>query len=75
MYFALIFAMVRLCIISSEGRMSQIYLLGTFLIVLPKLFPEYKQKIRSYIIIVAGGCFGTYDGYIRHSMLFFITHT
>ncbi len=53
MYFALIFAMIRLCIISSEGRMSQIYLLGTFLIVLPKLFPEYKLKIRRYIIIVA----------------------
>ena len=58
MYFALIFAMVRLCIISSEGRMSQIYLLGTFLIVLPKLFPEYKQKIRSYIIIVAVAVLG-----------------
>jgi len=53
MYLALLCAAIRLCLISSEGRMTQIYLLGTFLMLLPQLFPDYKSKIIRYIIIMA----------------------
>lgn len=52
-YYALICALLRLCFISSEGRMSQVYLFGAFILLLPRLFPEYKGKIKRYLIIVA----------------------
>lgn len=52
-YYALICALLRLCLLSSEGRMSQIYIFGVFLLLLPRLFPEYKGKIKKYLIIVA----------------------
>ena len=53
LYYALLCAIIRLCLISSEGRMSQVYLLGAFLLLLPLLFPEYKKRIRTSIMIIA----------------------
>lgn len=57
-YYALLCAVVRICLISSEGRMSQIYLLGTFLLLLPILFPEYKKRIRTVVLIIAFAVIG-----------------
>lgn len=53
LYLALVGILFRLCLISSEGRMSQIYLTGTFLLLLPQLFPKYKKKIIRGILIVS----------------------
>ncbi len=52
-YYALVCAGIRLCLISSEGRMSQVYLLGAFLLLLPQLFPEYKSQIIRYIALIS----------------------
>lgn len=75
-YCALLCALIRICLISSEGRMSQVYLLGTFLFLLPILFPEYKKRIRTAILIIAVAVIGfmtvykvfaafLYDSYIE----------
>lgn len=38
-------AALRLCLISSESRLAQVYILGAFLLILPQLFPQHKTQI------------------------------
>ena len=51
--FGLTVASIRLSLISSEGRMSQLYLLGVFLMILPNMFKKYKNIIIKYILLIA----------------------
>lgn len=57
-YMALACVAFRICLISSEGRLSIIYLLGTFLLLLPKLFPEHRAKIFRIIGLLAVAVIG-----------------
>ncbi len=52
-YYALLCAGLRLCILTSEGRMAQIYLLGVFLLLLPQLFPRHRKKIIKCVVIIS----------------------
>ena len=52
-YIALSISLLRMCLLSSEGRMSQIYLLGIFLLLLPNLFPQHKKTIYKCIILIS----------------------
>jgi len=52
-YFALICVLLRLCLISSESRLAVVYLLGTFLLILPLIFPRQKKMIVMGIIITS----------------------
>lgn len=55
MHYALLVALGRICIISSssEGRLAILYPAGTFLILLPKLYPQYRKTIVRSIVIAA----------------------
>lgn len=44
-YYAMLCAALRLCLISSESRLAQVYILGAFLLILPQLFPQHKTQI------------------------------
>lgn len=55
MWMALGVSLVRLCIISSysEGRLSIVYLFGTFVLLLPILFQKYRPTIIRSVTIIA----------------------
>lgn len=57
-YIALGVSLLRLCLIASEGRLSILYLLGTFLIILPRLFPEHKKRLKSLIFLTGVAVIG-----------------
>ncbi|AEV29459.1 hypothetical protein SpiGrapes_1656 [Sphaerochaeta pleomorpha str. Grapes] len=52
-YFALFCALIRLCLISSEGRLSQVYLVYVFIWILPRLFPRYRKEIIRNVLVIA----------------------
>lgn len=57
-YLALGVSLLRLCLISSEGRLSILYLLGAFLIILPRLFPDHKKRLKSMIVLTGVAVIG-----------------
>ncbi|MCR5808703.1 MAG: hypothetical protein K6G56_03985 [Clostridiales bacterium] len=56
----LVICLLRLCIISSDSssRIAVIYSLGTFLLVLPRMFPRYKSVILLNLAIVSSVIIG-----------------
>ena len=77
MWFALIVALVRLCIISSfsEGRLSIVYLFGAFLLLLPQLFVRYKKTITRSVSIIAIAVLGMMTIYKSFSAFLYSSYS
>lgn len=70
-YMALGCALFRICLISSESRLAIVYLLGTFVLLLPQMFPAKKQMIIRNIILAAGVVIGFLTVYkVFHAFLY-----
>ncbi len=51
--FALAVTLFRLCLINSESRLAQVYLVGAFMLMLPKMFEKYSKRIFQSLAVAA----------------------